>query len=258
MALHRDTSRHFDQRLRLVSSVVDLDPGLDLLRAQLNDFQRSAGRPICDRLAQAVVAGEDTDLLFAAALAEAASTPALHNDVVTGVRQRLHRMIRDRYATTAVDTYLAVGAVFDAAAAKLTAAHQAVDIEADPERVLDLPDKARKLWRQAPDLAAEVDRVAEALRAAAILAGLADASTAARIAVCVDPADIPTELIFDAWTITEREDQAARDAATHTVFTTAPPVSRSRTGRWGALLAAGAVLRAATPEHLASEPAPAP
>jgi len=250
MSLSRDNTRAFDRRLRLVASVVDLDPRITEIRSKLDGFRAGAGQPVLDLLAEAVTNGEDTDLLFAAAVAENTSTPAAHNAVVTGVRERLHAAIRSTYAASAVDSYSAVANKFDTAAKKLAAAHQAVDIEASPELVLDLPDKQRKLWKDAPSMAADLARLSEVLTAAAVLAGISDDSDESVIALVVDAAEANRRDLWAAWRTEDTEAAAARTARQALPFTDSPLPTRSRCGRWSALLNLGVTLRA----HPADEP----
>jgi hypothetical protein len=260
MSLYRDTSRNFDKRLRLVASVVDLDPGIDVLRSQLKEFRRTAGRPVLDRLADAVVDGNtsEMDVLFACALAEAASTPAAHNDVISGIRDRIHRRIRDRYAMTAVPTYEAVAAQFNSAADKLTDAFRAVDIEAPAEQILNRPDKERKMWTDAAVQADELTRLMGALHAAAGLAGCEDTDEAL-IALCVDPTQAHRREVWTAWETEESEAKAARTAANHLPFSdTMTMPTPSRCGRWSALLRAGAIIRACPADEFSEYRKPKP
>lgn len=251
MALHRDTTHRLAQILRLVSSVADLDPGIDQLRQRLKAFESGAGRTRAVELLAAAVAAGDTDppLMFAAALAEQNATPAVTAEVIAGVRNRLHRRIRDLAADTGDATYRAVADQFSAAADKLTAADQVVDIEAPAEQVVDLPDRARKLWRQAPALAADLDRLAPALHAAAVLAGLAADTGDAEIHVCVDAAGVDPAVIAEAWSTPDRQAKAARAAANAGPFTGQAAPTRNRCGRWSALIRAGAQIRALHPDR---------
>lgn len=250
MGLHRDSAHRLDQLLRNVTAVTPLDDGIGRLRAQLNAFQSTAGRPpVLDRLAQAVIAG-DTDaqpLLWSAALAEQQATPAGATEIVAGVRQRIHAAIRQHYNLTADQTYGKVAALFDAAARQFTDAHHAIDCEAPAELVVDLPDKARKLWRQEPELAADLDRLAVALHACGVLAGRCEDTDDGTIELTVDVGDCDRATIKDCWDIREAEKRAARNAAAAGPFTGRPEATHSRTGRWGALLKAGATIRAAQP-----------
>lgn len=248
MALHRDTAHRLTQLLRAVAAVTPLDDGIDRLRAQLASFESTAGQPpVLDQLAAAVIAG-DTDnqpLLWSAALAEQSATPQGAAEVVAGVRQRIHRAIRDHYAQTADETYQQVAELFNTRAQELTAAHQAVDCEAPADLVVELPDKARKLWRQAPDLAADLDRLAQSLHAAAVLAGRCEDTDAATIALTVDANGCDPDTIQACWDTLETEKRAARSAAAGNPFTGTAEPAHYRCLRWGALLKAGARIRAA-------------
>lgn len=250
MPVHRDTPHRLGQLLRSVSAVTELDPGVQTLRSQLADFERTAGQtPILDLLADAVARGDtDQPLLFAAALTEQHATAQTAAAVVEGVRHRLHRRIRDRAAATGTDAYAAVAAQFTAAADRLLAVHKLVDLEAPAERVVDMADKPRKGWRDAPGIAAELDRLAPALHAAAVLAGVCADTPDAEIAVCVESTGLDPHLLADAWNTPEREAKAARSAQATSPFTGLPAATQSRCGRWSALIKAGATIRAVQPE----------
>ena len=250
MALHRDSAHRVTQLLRQASAVAALDPEIESLRGRLDAFERSAGQHrVLDLLAASVAEGHtDQPLLFAAALAEQNATPQAAAEIVAGVRQRMHRIIRDRAAAHGSGMYTEAAKKFDAAAAKLLAANAVVDIEAPAEAVVDLADKARRAWREAPDLAAELDRYAVSLHACAVLAGLAADDHGGEIQICVDAGDCDPATIEAAWNIRDTEARAARAASNAGVMIGMPTPTRTRCGRWSALLALGAVIRARQPE----------
>jgi len=246
MALHRDSTYRLTQLLRQVSAVAALEPDIERLRGHLDTFERNAGQTrVLDLLAAGVAEGKtDQPLLFTAALAEQAATPQAAAEIVAGVRQRMHRIIRDRAAATGTTIYAQAADQFDAAVAKLLAANAVVDIEAPAEAVVDLADKARKAWRDAPGLAADLDRLAVSLHAAAVLAGLAADDHAGEIKVCVEAGDCDPGTIKSVWNIRDTEARAARAAANAGVMTGLPTPTRTRCGRWSALIRAGATIRA--------------
>jgi hypothetical protein len=261
MGLHFDSAHRLNQLLRNVSTVTDLDPEIDRLREQFDSFERTAGHPAAvDSLAAAVAAGENEALpvLFAASLAEVAGTAQAAAEVVSQVRQRVQRKIRDRMAENGTATYTVIAGLFDAATAAFMAATAAVDVEASADAVVDLSDKARKLWRSAPNLADDLDRVAIALHSAAVLAGIAADDPAGKILVCVDADGTETDAIRAAWDIKETQLRNARSAANNSVFTDHPTVIMSRCGRWSALLRAGAVIRPCPADELIEHRRPKP
>lgn len=261
MSLYRDTSRAFDQRLRLVSAATELPPEIDALRVRMTEFTRHAGRPVIDKLAQAVIDGttDDLDIMWACALAETAQTAPQHNDVVTAVRNRIHNRIREVYAAQAIPTYQAIAAKFDATAAKLTAAQALVDVEADAEAVIDRPEKERKGWREAAGHAAELSRLLPSLKAAAVLAAICEDAPDHDLPLAVecDP-ELHRRHLWAAWEIETTEAKAARTAANNSPFTTYEPVTHSRCGRWGAVLKLGAEIRAAKPDEFTEYRRPRP
>lgn len=247
MALHRDPGRRFDQALRYIASVAELPPEIVTLRTRLSEFTGRAGTPIADRLAAAVVDGDtsaDVDLLWSAGLAETASSPALRNELLTAVHDRVRAAIRNRYADHAVRIYETVAATFNAAADAFTAAAATVDPELPAEEIVDLPDKERKAWRAAADRADKMRRLVEPLHAAAVLAGICGSDADAALPLTVDADGLECAQVWAAWQIEDRQAKAQRAAAAHQPFTTDITATRSRCGRWSALLALGARIRA--------------
>lgn len=259
MSLYRSPQHGFEQRLRQVAAVVDLPADLAALRDRAKAFNRAPGTPMLDRLTRALIDGDtkaDLDLIWACALAEIAGAGA-HNDTREAIRAAMNRELRDRYAPHAISIYQSVAALFDAAATKLTASAAAVDIEAHPEAVLGARDTARRAYLDAPALAAELTRLLPALKSAAVLAEVCDDNADHDLALAVDPAELPRRDVWTAWDTEATEAAAERRAAGGSPFTTTP-VTRSRCGRWGALLAAGCTLRACPPEAFTAYHRPGP
>lgn len=259
MALHRDFQAGFEQRLRLVTAAgVTLPDEIGVLRERLRAFQDTSGAGVRDRLAQAVIDGDttDRDLMYAAALAEIAASPPAVADLREVVRVQVNRAIRAAYAEVAVPTYRAIAAEFDKAAEKLHTAAAAVDIELDPAVVIDAPDKQRQAWRSAGSACGDLARLAPSLWAAAVLAGSPD-SAEAEVFVMVDPGDAHRREVWAAWEIEQTEAKAARAAASGSIFTT-NTVTRSRCGRWGALVRTGATIRACPPDQFTEYRKPRP
>lgn len=245
--LHRDTERGFEQRLKHVAAAVDLPADIVALRDRAKAFNRAPDRPILDRLVRALIddTDADIDLLWAAALAE---TVGAHNDLREAVRTAMNREARILYADHAATIYGAIAAQFDTAAGKLTACHDAVDVEAPAETAVDMPEKSRKLWREAQTHAAELGRLLVSLKAAAVLAGVCGDHAENDLALAVDPTDLDRRALWAAWDTETREAVAQRSLAAGAVFTTAP-ATRSRCGRWSAVLRLGAQLRACPPDE---------
>lgn len=253
MSLHRNPQAGFETRLRHVASAgIALPSEMEQLRERLKAFQRATdGNPMRKRLAAAVVADDpaaDLELWWAAALAEAAANPPLIADLREYVRLHTNRRIREVYAEVAEPTYLAIGAQFDKAAASLTAAAALVDIEAPAEAVVDANDKQRKAWKDAATAATQLGRLLPSLKAAAVLAEVCDDDAESDLPLCVDPGELHRREVWSAWETELREAQAERTAANNLPFTKPEPLTRSRTGRWGALLRLGATLRACPPD----------
>lgn len=249
MALHRDSTRSFDQKLRLVAAVTDLNPGIEALRTKLREFDRKPRRPMLDRLADAVINNStDIDTLWALALAEAASTPPLHNELLTNVRSRIHNRIRDTYAADATTTYRHIATQFDAAATKLTQAVTVVEPEMPAEQIIDRPTKDQAAWKAAAVHAADLTRLLPSLTAAARLADIITDAEDDVVALAVEAGDCHRRQLWEAWECEHTAAVARRTAENNQPFTTAEIPNRNRTGRWGALLTIGATIRACNPE----------
>lgn len=246
MALHRDPGRRFDQALRAIETVTELPPDVVALRGRLAAFTGRVGSPMTDRLAAAVVNGDtaDTGQLWALAVAEAQTTPPVHNDLLQSIRRRVHAAIRERYADHAADVYQAIAGQFDAAAQGFTDAAAVCDPELDADAVIDGSDAKRRAWRAAEDHAAAMSRLLEPLHAAAMLAGVCGTDPDLLLVLTVDTEGLEPDALWPAWDTEARECRAARTAASHSAFTTADSARRSRCGRWSALHAVGARLRA--------------
>jgi hypothetical protein len=248
MALHRDSAHRLDQLLNTVANAVQLDPEIDLLRTRLRAFQPNGGL-VLDALADAVASGDDKaqPLLFAASMAEVAGTPQIAAQVVAEVKTRVQRMIRARMADHGTTVYSQVAEMFDKSAVKFIDACSTVDVEAPAEIAVGMPDRQRKLWQSAPEMARELDKLATVLHASAVLAGLTSDDHTGEIAVCVDNTGIDPNTITDCWNIRDTERKAASVAASGSPFTGQAAPIISRCGRWSGLLAAGATLRSLQP-----------
>jgi hypothetical protein len=253
MALGRDPQIGWETRLRHVASAgIELPPAIDQLRQRLKSFQRMTdANAMRERLAEAVIADDpedDRELLWAVSLAEATANPPLVADLRDFVRLRVNRQIRSVYAESALPTYSAIAAKFDKAAQALTTAAALVNIEATAEAVVGGTDKTRKAWQDAATAAAELNRLTQSLKAAAVLASLCDDDADNDLPLCCDPGEAHRREVWHAWETPLREAQAERDARNNGPFTIGQPAAPSRTGRWGALLALGVTLRASPPD----------
>lgn len=262
MPLHRSPQAGFETRLRHITAAgVELPPEIDQLRQRLKDFQRdTSGNAIRDRLAQAVITadpGADRDLLWAAALAEASASPPLIADLREAVRVKVNAAIRNAYSEVADQVYLTLAAEFDNAAQTLTTAASAVDVELPADAAIALPAKQQQAWKDAGAAVAELNRLATPLKAAAVMAGVCEDTADHDLALMVNPGEADRRQLWDAWEIELRETKAARAAANNSPFNSAP-VTRTRCGRWGAVLGVGALVRACPPEEFREYRRPMP
>lgn len=214
----------------LAAAGIEPPPGWVELR------ERMTATPSDTMLARYVAAVVDSDpdadlaALRAGALAEATAAPTDVAAVNNAVRAAVARRLRDLYTPVAETSYAQVAALFDAAAAKLAAAIAIVDPDADPAVVVGADNKTRQAWADCSIAAAELDRLLPALQAAAELCGVTTSSREALLALTVDPGALHRRRVWEAWDTT-----------------------RGRAGRWAALLALGATVRAC-PAITALEP----
>ncbi|MFC8039614.1 hypothetical protein ACFUOZ_09690 [Paenarthrobacter sp. NPDC057355] len=188
---------------------------IDRWNALLNQERTAA-----QRLADAIINGEDFDTLYSLALAEEASAQTV-GDVRIKVSEQVYPALHNEAKKTAMANYNTLRARFNETAAKLTAALGTVDPDARPEDLMTAPAKARQAWADAPIHAAELNAQINALKTAAKLAGATIPNNDAHLALTTNPGSIHRRRVWEAWETTE-----------------------GRTGRWGALLKIGVKLGA--------------
>lgn len=179
------------------------------------------------RFTAAVLDGNpDADLaaLQAGALAETLATPQQQAIVNNAVRAAAVRRLRDLYAPHAAPNYDKVADAFDAAATKLAKAVAVIDPNTDPATVISADAKTRSAWADAELAATDLARLVPILQAAAELAGVSTETREKLLALTVDATGLHRRRVWEAF------DQ-----------------DRGRGGRWAALLAAGATIRAHRP-----------
>lgn len=193
------------------------------------------------QLAQAVAnpaKTTDLPLLRALALAEAQAGPPAHAHLNAVVVAHVHADMREAYTAAADDTYRQIAARFDAAAQEFTAAATACNVAAEPADMVAADDTTRTAWLNAAVIAAQLDGLVPAVRAAAELAGLdltnhPNPDTTVLPLIC-DPGATHRRRVWEAFHAT------------------------GRTGRWGALTAIGVTLRACPLDSFAPYREPAP
>lgn len=241
-SLHREPARDLAIQLRLVKSAgVALPADLEQVRTRLDDFTRTAGDTIATRLIDAITSGADPatrDDLWAEYVAVSNGS---HTELLDGIKNKVSQRILEDYRTQCGATnYAAVAATFNKTAATFTDCYRTVDIEADPESLLDADAKVRKSWQTAALMAAELNRLITPLKAAAELAGARNIDV---VALCVDTDGCDRHAIREAWDTDERERIAKSKVAHGSGFTIT--VTTTRCGRWTNLLRADARIRAA-------------
>ena len=247
MALFREPARDLAVQLRMVKSAgVELPPDLEQIRTRLEDFTRTAGATITQRLIDAITSGADAATIDDLWAAHVAVNPGNPGELITQLKNTVSQRILDDYRTQCgAANYAKVADTFTTTAKDFTDCYNAIDVEADPATLLDADAKARKSWQQAALFAAELTRLITPLKSAAELAGARDIDV---LALCVDTGGCDPKAIRDAWDTEERERVAHNQVAAGTVFTIT--ATTTRCGRWTNLLRAGARIRAAALDEL--------
>ena len=187
----------------------------------------------------------DVAALRAMALAEQAgpqTVAVVNNTVVSRVQAEMVAV----YEPAAAKNYATMADQFDAIAADFTAAAATVDPETPPAAMVLAPDDHRTAWADAERHAHRLDQILPALAAAAQLAGTrlhtgdgswfdAPADPGALLALALDPEGCQRRNLWGAWLL----------------YT-------GRTRRWGAVLAAGATIRAHRGDELTRYREPRP
>ncbi|MFE7796126.1 hypothetical protein [Nocardia sp. NPDC057440] len=181
---------------------------------------------VIDDLCDAVLNGADESTLnqlqglaMANMLGTAAGISGSTEAVVKQeVRNRVAGALIREYNKTADDNLKRVAANFNLNFRQFRSLTEQVDVEASAESLITAPDEARMAWLKALEVAAELDKNLIALRAAFDLAGIrrTDNNDAILGLVCTtDATGAARRAVWAAWD------------------------TEGRTGRWGALLAAG-------------------
>lgn len=209
----------------------ELDANLDAYLAIQNNA--------AERLAALVirpVKGADLASLRALALAEQADTPHAVASVNSIVVTSVEAAMLDAYADTAAENHAAVCAKFDAEAQAFTDAATIAPPEAASDAMITADDATRTAYVAASIHSAALDKLMPAVLASAQLCGVridsgqdalgerwweSPLDEAAALALTVNPGELHRRRIWEAW---------------QTVG--------GRTGRWGALVAVGATIRA--------------
>ena len=244
MALTRRPDERFRINLRILAGAgINPPAAVEALRQRLEDFQRQAhDTAVVDQLTAHLIDGTDADVaaLWAAACAEHGTPGPAKQELMLAIRERVNRAARDAYTSVAATNYGIAAERFNDAAQAFTDA-ATIDPNTPADQVVAASEKIRKAWSACATHAAELDKALPVMRAAAELAGICGSDPDDALDLAVDANGLPREQILAAWTIEDREAVAQRQA--NDGFSRAP-VTHTRCGRWAALLAAGATLRA--------------
>lgn len=201
---------------------------------------------VVDQVVAAIVKGttDDASQLWAVACAEFATPDVLKNELQLSVRERVNAAARDAYSKVAADNFRSIAARFDEAAGAFLDAATICDPRTDAADVVTVSEKVRKAWQATATHSRELTELLPVLRAAAELAGFCGPDPDDVVDIAVDAKGLTRTQLMDAWPVEDRESIQARQA--NDGFTRSR-VSITRCGRWAALIAAGAVIRAQRP-----------
>jgi hypothetical protein len=146
-------------------------------------------------------------------------------DVTTALRVAVLYKLRTLYAPQADANYDALADRFNDHAGKLTKAMSVVDPESDMKDIFDAAQTVRSAYRAAEEHALHLSSMLPALKAAAILTG--------RLPGSADSDEFTLPLVADLTGVHRRKAWNAYET------------DAGRTGRWGAIVAAGGTVRAA-------------
>jgi hypothetical protein len=193
------------------------------------DAYRSLDMPACDRLIDAVLAPaktSDVTTWHAQALAEqlGQTMPGIQAQVDQRVAAAVEARLAETWAPHAQNIYDQAADRFNDEARLFTDAANLTDIDTvDPDVVAGMDDDARVAWATSAQHAARLDNLLPVLRVAAELAGIhVDTENGTELVLAVSPLDMRKRDLWAAWMTTT-----------------------GRCGRWSALTALGAHIRAA-------------
>jgi len=230
---------------------------LDLLREQINTVAAAGGTvpdtytTINQRWSRYLNIGHDTSALLADAITTPGDTSDLAQlralalaercgsieqaDLTKELKAPVLLALRAAYEPVADANYRTLADKFTATAAAFTKAVSAADPDLPAEQMVTQSEKARKAWTDAAIHAVELDQQLTALRAAAVLAGLRAHDNDALLPLTCDTTGLHRRRVWEAWETTT-----------------------GRTGKWGALVAAGVTIRAADIDEYEHYRRPAP
>ncbi|WP_091465354.1 hypothetical protein [Paenarthrobacter nitroguajacolicus] len=154
------------------------------------------------RLADALIRGEDTELLYSLALAEEAG-PETVGSVRLKVAEQVYPALRTEVTKAATDNYNTLREQFNQTATKLVEAIKTVDPDAKAEDLMSSPAKIRQAWADAPIHAADLNAQLEALKTAAKLAGALIPNNDAYLPLSTNPGNAHRRRVWEAWETTE-------------------------------------------------------
>lgn len=230
----RSSWTEFYPAARTVLKHVEVPAEWAELEERRHAYDQQSATVMTKRLVEAVLAGDpkaDIPAARAAAIAERVKND-LDEEVV---RPAIWDAMRQIYADHAREFYTVIAAKFDTAADAFTKIATAVNVELPAELAVELPAKDLTSWKEAVVLAAELEDLKTVLVHAGTLAG----------AERPNKSDVSSPRLT-AWSKAQREVGLTVDATgAHVRKIWEAWDSQGRTGRWGAIVATGAKVRAA-------------
>lgn len=240
----------YDETLALRNLVSDVEQIIDAGGAAPAEFHSiyeaykaanqllTEGENTYDGLLDAVLDGSTSKVNKAARHYAVGKALAKNYDTRNQLARDVLIELRSLYATVASDNYETIRQQWQKLAGEFTELSSKVDTNATAESILRAPDEARVAWEYAPAHARDLDIGANVLTLAARMAGVAPDKGKRdefQFGLTVDATGLKRRAVWAAWDDTEH-----------------------RCGRWGALLAAGAVLRTVPLDQVASYRRPKP
>lgn len=217
----------FNDLTNSVASIIEAGgrttPEYDRILARWQDFHATKGNAQAD-LNAAIVGNatpeEIADLRAQAYIQQAASLTdkaAVSNSVEDAVLAAL----TTEYKAVAAENYETFRDAFNDAAASFTETISTLDPDTPPLEVVNATAAKRKAWGDAPVLASKLDTLAGHLEAAAVAAGVKLPPQTGKLGLVINAPKAHRRRVWEAWETTT-----------------------GNTGKWGALIKAGATIEA--------------
>lgn len=157
--------------------------------------------PASVRLAEAVISGEgDIALLESLAIAETQLPANIRGAAIIRARQVIEIKIADEVKISGRDAYEKFQDEFNDVAGKFTEASRIVSPAADGATLVGASAKIQTAWMKGRELTLELDRLFEALQAAAHLTGVGVTGQSAQMGLVINRGAAHRREVFEAFT----------------------------------------------------------